>query len=272
MLDGRPLTTCGYRRDRRSPAPRWRRSGQRLGGLDRPGACRLLTCPAHGHYHAGPWPRPSSWASTWAAPSPTSCWWTRRAARCAWPRCRRRRPTRPRGVQAALAGAGASAAELKVIVHGTTTATNALLERKGARTGLITTRGFRDVLELGRRTRPTPYGLKGNFEPLDPARPPARGRRARGRRGRDRRAARRGAGARGGAAAPGARRRGARHPLPALVRQRPPRAARPRDRRARSGRTATSRWDPSSCRSTGSTSAARRRRSTGSSSRSSTAI
>ena len=72
------------------------------------------------------------------------------------------------GVQAALAGASAAAAELKVIVHGTTTATNALLERKGARTGLITTRGFRDVLELGRRTRPTPYGLKGSFEPLIP--------------------------------------------------------------------------------------------------------
>ena len=72
------------------------------------------------------------------------------------------------GVQAALTSAAAGAAELKVIVHGTTTATNALLERKGARTGLITTRGFRDVLELGRRTRPTPYGLKGSFEPLIP--------------------------------------------------------------------------------------------------------
>jgi len=72
------------------------------------------------------------------------------------------------GVQAALAGAAAGAAEVAVIVHGTTTATNALLERKGARTGLITTRGFRDVLELGRRTRPTPYGLKGSFEPLIP--------------------------------------------------------------------------------------------------------
>ncbi len=72
------------------------------------------------------------------------------------------------GVQGALAGAAASAAEVAVIVHGTTTATNALLERKGARTGLITTRGFRDVLELGRRTRPTPYGLKGTFEALIP--------------------------------------------------------------------------------------------------------
>ena len=72
------------------------------------------------------------------------------------------------GVQGALAGAAAGAAEVAVIVHGTTTATNALLERKGARTGLITTRGFRDVLELGRRTRPTPYGLKGTFEALIP--------------------------------------------------------------------------------------------------------
>jgi N-methylhydantoinase A len=72
------------------------------------------------------------------------------------------------GVLAALAEAAAAPADLKVIVHGTTTATNALLERKGARTGLITTRGFRDVLELGRRTRPTAYGLKGSFEPLIP--------------------------------------------------------------------------------------------------------
>src|SRR5258705_227505 len=72
------------------------------------------------------------------------------------------------GVQGPLAGPAAAAAEVAVIVHGTTTATNALLERKGARTGLITTRGFRDVLELGRRTRPTPYGLKGTFEALIP--------------------------------------------------------------------------------------------------------
>jgi N-methylhydantoinase A len=72
------------------------------------------------------------------------------------------------GVLAALAEAGATPAELGIVVHGTTTATNALIERKGARTGLITTRGFRDVLELGRRTRPTPYGLKGTFEALVP--------------------------------------------------------------------------------------------------------
>ena len=72
------------------------------------------------------------------------------------------------GVLAALREAGIAPSAVKVLVHGTTTATNALLERKGAVAGLITTKGFRDVLELGRRTRPTPYGLKGTFEPLIP--------------------------------------------------------------------------------------------------------
>ncbi len=72
------------------------------------------------------------------------------------------------GVVAALAAAGADLPELRVIVHGTTTTTNAILERKVARVGLITTRGFRDSLELGRRTRPKPYGLTGSFEPLVP--------------------------------------------------------------------------------------------------------
>ena len=72
------------------------------------------------------------------------------------------------GVLAALREAGITPAAIKVLVHGTTTATNALLERKGAVAGVITTAGFRDVLELGRRTRPTPYGLKGTFEPLIP--------------------------------------------------------------------------------------------------------
>jgi N-methylhydantoinase A len=72
------------------------------------------------------------------------------------------------GVIAALEAAGAILADLQVIVHGTTTTTNAILERKVARVGLITTKGFRDSLELGRRTRPKPYGLTGSFEPLVP--------------------------------------------------------------------------------------------------------
>ena len=70
------------------------------------------------------------------------------------------------GFMAALAEAGAEPAALQAVVHGTTTTTNALLERKIARVGLITTRGFRDVLELGRRTRPQSYGLRGTFRPL----------------------------------------------------------------------------------------------------------
>ena len=43
-----------------------------------------------------------------------------------------------------------------------------MLENKVAKAGLITTRGFRDVLELGRRTRPKPYGLIGSFQPVIP--------------------------------------------------------------------------------------------------------
>jgi len=72
------------------------------------------------------------------------------------------------GVLQALEQAQVDLAGLDLLVHGTTTTTNALLERKLAVTGLITTRGFRDVLELGRRTRPKPYGLTGWFEPLIP--------------------------------------------------------------------------------------------------------
>ncbi|UCH72654.1 MAG: hydantoinase/oxoprolinase family protein [Rhodospirillales bacterium] len=72
------------------------------------------------------------------------------------------------GVLAAIAETGAALADVAGIVHGTTVTTNALLERKIARVGLITTRGFRDVLELGRRTRPQPYGMKGQFVPLIP--------------------------------------------------------------------------------------------------------
>jgi N-methylhydantoinase A len=58
------------------------------------------------------------------------------------------------------------AAMLGTIVHGTTVGTNALLERKTAKTGLITTRGFRDVLEMRRRDRPQTWGLRGSFQPV----------------------------------------------------------------------------------------------------------
>jgi N-methylhydantoinase A len=72
------------------------------------------------------------------------------------------------GVLAALDQAETPLDQINLIVHGTTTTTNAVLERKLARTGLITTHGFRDVLELGRRTRPQPYGMTGQFTPVIP--------------------------------------------------------------------------------------------------------
>ena len=52
------------------------------------------------------------------------------------------------------------------IVHGTTVGTNMLLERKGPRIGVITTRGFRDVLEMRRRDRRQTWGLWGDFTPI----------------------------------------------------------------------------------------------------------
>ena len=72
------------------------------------------------------------------------------------------------GVMTALAEAGTRLTDVALVIHGTTTTTNAVLERKLSRTGLITTAGFRDVLELGRRTRPQPYGMKGDFTPIIP--------------------------------------------------------------------------------------------------------
>ncbi len=70
------------------------------------------------------------------------------------------------GVVKAVEAAGVGPADLDLIIHGTTATTNAVLERKVAKVGLITTEGFRDILELGRRTRPRAYGMTGTFEPL----------------------------------------------------------------------------------------------------------
>ncbi|WP_050524496.1 hydantoinase/oxoprolinase family protein [Pseudorhodobacter wandonensis] len=72
------------------------------------------------------------------------------------------------GVLAALEQSQTPLDQVALIVHGTTTTTNAVLERKLAKTGLITTRGFRDILELGRRTRPHAYGMTGQFTPVIP--------------------------------------------------------------------------------------------------------
>ena len=71
-----------------------------------------------------------------------------------------------KGFVEGIAQAVSDFADVRTIVHGTTVGTNALLERKGARTGIITTEGFRDVLEMRRRDRPTTWGLKGSFTPV----------------------------------------------------------------------------------------------------------
>jgi N-methylhydantoinase A len=74
------------------------------------------------------------------------------------------------GIVAGVTAQGFAPEAIGTVVHGTTTATNALLERKGAPTGIIATRGFRDVLEMRRRDRPATWGLKGAFEPVVPRR------------------------------------------------------------------------------------------------------
>jgi N-methylhydantoinase A len=68
----------------------------------------------------------------------------------------------------ALNALGFPPESLATVLHGTTIATNAIIERRGARCALVTTRGFRDVLELGRRDRPSMYGLTGVQRPLIP--------------------------------------------------------------------------------------------------------
>lgn len=73
------------------------------------------------------------------------------------------------GMRRVLAETGIAATDLLQLVHGTTLVTNAVIERKGARTGLITTKGFRDVLEIGRELRYDLYDLYLRMpEPLVP--------------------------------------------------------------------------------------------------------
>src|SRR5262249_44267941 len=54
------------------------------------------------------------------------------------------------GIDDVLREAGIAGDSVKELIHGTTVATNAIIERRGARTGLVTTEGFRDLLEIGR--------------------------------------------------------------------------------------------------------------------------
>jgi N-methylhydantoinase A len=73
------------------------------------------------------------------------------------------------GVRDILLTSGVSPADIGIVIHGTTLATNAVIERKGARTALITTQGFRDVLAMGNESRYDQYDLNIVLpEPLVP--------------------------------------------------------------------------------------------------------
>ena len=75
------------------------------------------------------------------------------------------------GVQQVLAKAAMKPADLALVIHGTTLATNAVIERKGAKTALITTDGFRDVLALANEARYDQYDLNIELaKPLVPRR------------------------------------------------------------------------------------------------------
>jgi N-methylhydantoinase A len=75
------------------------------------------------------------------------------------------------GILGILALAKGAPAEVVFLGHGTTVATNMVIERRGAKTGLLTTQGFRDVLEIGRQTRPYLYDYtRKRPEPLVPRR------------------------------------------------------------------------------------------------------
>ena len=110
---------------------------------------------------------------------------------------------------------------------------------RSPRVGLITTRGFRDVLELGRRTRPTPYGLKGRFVPLIERHLRLEVDERMDAEGRVLVPLDEAGVAAAARAADRARRRERRRPLPAQLPQPGARGARRRDRARASGRTAT---------------------------------
>ena len=69
------------------------------------------------------------------------------------------------GLQALASRHGIDLGELHRLSHGTTVGTNALIQRRGGRVAMVTTRGFRDLLEIGRQTRPHMYSLTEDHPP-----------------------------------------------------------------------------------------------------------
>src|SRR5262249_3480955 len=70
------------------------------------------------------------------------------------------------GIAEALAQLGSQASKGCYFGHGTTVATNALIQHRGAPTGLITSDGFHDLLEIGRQKRPDLYDLQADKPPV----------------------------------------------------------------------------------------------------------
>src|SRR5690242_17245626 len=68
-------------------------------------------------------------------------------------------------MRAVLGDSGLIPADLSIIIHGTTLATNAIIERKGARTALVTTEGFRDTVEIRHENRFEQYDVNIDLPP-----------------------------------------------------------------------------------------------------------
>ncbi len=88
------------------------------------------------------------------------------SGRCSVAKIPSTKPDQSVGFLAGIRAGVIDLAEIATVVHGTTIGTNALLERKGAKSGIITTAGFRDTLEMRRRDRPRTWGLWGQYEPV----------------------------------------------------------------------------------------------------------
>ncbi len=158
------------------------------------------------------------------------------------------------GLEQLLERAGSTAADVGYLAHGSTVATNAIVQRRLARTALITNEGFRDVLAIGTQMRTHVYDLwTPEPEPDRPAGAVRQRPRADRRPGRRAGAARRAERARRRRKAPRPGRRGDRSDAPLLVPERRPRAAGGGDPGRGAARRRRSPSPRRSCPSSGST-------------------